>query len=167
MAPPTPTASPNNTPNATAAPRVPPDEQFWQRYSPHHEFPLSGVTSAALHVLVVALLLLAAWVAYRLGWGQEKEPLPVTAVRVEGGGGGNRQGVGDAPGKGDTAAPVEDRQVPPTDTPRPQPQVKLNNLDPGKADPLVPKVRDDHGQNDVKPIQDATKTLQGIQKDAL
>ena len=24
---------------------IPPEEKFWQRYSPHHEFPLSTVTS--------------------------------------------------------------------------------------------------------------------------
>jgi hypothetical protein len=39
---------------------VPPDEAFWIRYSPHHEFPLSAVTSFVLHALVVALLLLVA-----------------------------------------------------------------------------------------------------------
>ena len=29
------------------------EEPFWQRYSPHHEFPLSSATSIALHMLAL------------------------------------------------------------------------------------------------------------------
>jgi hypothetical protein len=76
---------------------VPPDEQFWVRYSPHHEFPLSTVTSIALHVLVVILLLLGAWVAFKLGWMEDNRSLPVVAVVVDEGGG--RSGTGPGPGK--------------------------------------------------------------------
>src|SRR5689334_1487060 len=39
---------------------VPPEEQFWKRYSPHHEFPLSSATSVALHIIAIGLLLLVA-----------------------------------------------------------------------------------------------------------
>jgi hypothetical protein len=43
---------------------VPPEEQFWKRYSPHHEFSLSSATSAALHILGIGLLLLIAYVIW-------------------------------------------------------------------------------------------------------
>lgn len=36
---------------------VPPDERFWKRYSPHHEFPLSTTGAVALHGIVIGLLL--------------------------------------------------------------------------------------------------------------
>jgi hypothetical protein len=42
-------------------PLTPHEEQFWQRYSPHHEFPLSSATSIALHVLALVLLALLGW----------------------------------------------------------------------------------------------------------
>src|SRR5262249_55367587 len=38
MPPHPPTPSPNKAP--AAPPRQPPEEKFWQHYSPHHEFPL-------------------------------------------------------------------------------------------------------------------------------
>jgi hypothetical protein len=34
----------------------PPEEQFWQRYSPHHEFPLSSVGSVLVYVLAAVLI---------------------------------------------------------------------------------------------------------------
>jgi hypothetical protein len=48
---------------------VPPEEQFWKRYSPHHEFPLSSATSIALHIIAIGLLLLIAI----LFWNIKKE----------------------------------------------------------------------------------------------
>ncbi len=52
---------------------VPPEEQFWKRYSPHHEFPLSSATSIALHVLALGLLLLIAI----LFWTSNSKPSDV------------------------------------------------------------------------------------------
>jgi hypothetical protein len=43
---------------------VPPEEQFWKRYSPHHEFPLSSATSFVLHLLGLGLLLLIAFLLF-------------------------------------------------------------------------------------------------------
>ncbi len=55
------------TPDAAFRPedpkRVPPDERFWRRYSPHGELPLSGASSLAVHLLLFGLLMLAAWLA--------------------------------------------------------------------------------------------------------
>src|SRR5437588_9850753 len=77
--------------------RLPPDERFWKKYSPHYEFPLSLSSSTFLHLVGVALLALIAFV-----WANRKKesaPLPTEAI-VIGGGGGNPNGVGDSPGEG-------------------------------------------------------------------
>ncbi len=79
---------------------VPPDERFWQRYSPHAEFPLSSAGSIALHFLVFGVLALMAWLGAIL-FSHSSRSLPVEAVRLDlGGGGGNRHGQGDGSNNG-------------------------------------------------------------------
>jgi hypothetical protein len=76
---------------------VPPDESFWVRYSPHHEFPLANVSSVVLHVLSFGLVLL---LVAALGSGRVHQ-VPVEAVRLgltNPGGGGKRSGTGTEPG---------------------------------------------------------------------
>ncbi len=72
------------------------------RYSPHHEFPLSTVTSVALHMLVIGLLIIGGILIAKLNWGGDVKPPPADAVAMEpaGGGGGNPNGVGTGPGDG-------------------------------------------------------------------
>src|SRR5438105_13711192 len=70
------------------------EEPFWSRYSPHHEFPLSSATSVALHVLALVGLIVAGWFVANL---LEKSKLEVDTLTLAGGG-GNRQGEGNAPG---------------------------------------------------------------------
>jgi hypothetical protein len=98
--------SPNQTDNRTnPANLVPPDEQFWQHYSPHGEFPLSSVGSFVIHALLFGLLALIAWLGVVL-FDQSKRTLPVEAVRLDlGGGGGNERGRGEGANTG--AAPKE------------------------------------------------------------
>jgi hypothetical protein len=67
--------------------RILPDEQFWKRYSPHGEMPISTVGSVALHALAVGLLLLLGAYLARL-IAPTARSLPVEAVRVAGPGGG-------------------------------------------------------------------------------
>ncbi len=164
MAPPTATASSNSTPTTTP-PRLPPDEQFWQRYSPHHEFPLSSVISAGLHIVVVALLLLAAWVALYFV-NQANKPLPVEAVEYDrGGGGGNARGVGDLPGKNSAAPLPEDtgnQQENPNPTP---PEVKFNDLKVGDVDPLQVAIKDESGQTAVAVSDDVRQRLESLNQD--
>jgi hypothetical protein len=94
-----PTTEKNAAPLAKQ-PLVPPDERFWQRYSPHGELPLSGAGSLALHLLIFGLMLLSAWLAYAV-FSHTTRSLPVEAVRLDlGGGGGSRHGVGDGPNRG-------------------------------------------------------------------
>lgn len=69
-------------------PLVPPDERFWQRYSPHHEFPLSTVTSIVLHGLVIGAMLLAGWWMSRRWLDDFAKPPSMDVVRLEGGGSG-------------------------------------------------------------------------------
>lgn len=42
------------------------DEPFWHRFSPHHELPLSTVSSFSLHGLIVGLLILIALLGFKL-----------------------------------------------------------------------------------------------------
>jgi hypothetical protein len=80
--------------------KAPPEEKFWQRYSPHGELPISSTGSVAMHILVVgALLLFGAYFA-RLISGSNRS-LPVEPVRLAiAGGGGSRTGAGDKAGIG-------------------------------------------------------------------
>src|SRR2546427_8154394 len=78
----------------TPAGPAPAEEPFWNRYSPHHEFPLSSATSIALHVLAFVGLIVAGWfLAHML----EKSKLEVDTITLAGGG-GNPGGEGNAPG---------------------------------------------------------------------
>lgn len=88
---------------SASSPLAPPDERFWQRYSPHAEFPLSGAGSFVLHILIFGLLGLMAWLGTIL-FNNSSRTLPVEAV-VLSGGGGSRRGVGDGDNK--QSAPVE------------------------------------------------------------
>jgi hypothetical protein len=69
----------------TGTVRVPPDESFWQHYSPHHEAPLSGVGSFALHFFAIGFLVMCGY----LGWlGFAPRPArPTVDIRVESDGG--------------------------------------------------------------------------------
>src|SRR5437868_11522998 len=98
------TATPaRSTKTATSKnkPLVPPDEQFWKRYSPHYEFPLSSVSSFALHLLVVGLAALLCMLPI---FNREDKPMELEEVTWDtaGGGGGSPSGIGD--GRGDGAS---------------------------------------------------------------
>src|SRR5438552_17909938 len=71
-------------------PLIPPDQAFWQRYSPHHEFPLSLSSSGVAHVTVLGLLVLGGILAAR--WERESN-VDVDAIVIAGGG-GQPNGVG-------------------------------------------------------------------------
>src|SRR5438132_5720026 len=68
---------------AARPPVVPPEEQFWQRYSAHHEAPLSGVSSTVLHALILLLILGVGWVQSFLKADEEYRPLPIVPVRFD------------------------------------------------------------------------------------
>jgi hypothetical protein len=127
--------APAKTATGKAAPKLPPEEKFWKKYSPHHEFPLSSITSAALHLLVIGLLLLGTWLAVALGLASMKQSPDVTAIALApGGGGGNPKGVGNGPGQGDPPPPSEN--VEKTDSREPTPALTLPDLPEGPVDPV-------------------------------
>jgi hypothetical protein len=116
-------------------PLVPPDEQFWKHYSPHHEAPLSGVTSLAVHLLLIPLLLLAAWVATRLGLQDENRSAEVDVIRIapNPGGGGSRTGVeGGGPNDGSKEKKEESGGSPDEAKKPPPPMPDLPDLTPAE-----------------------------------
>lgn len=88
---------------ATVAPskksqsQQPPDERFWVKYSPKHEMPLSSASSIALHVLAVGVLALIFLYAKNLD--HHNDPIDVSSIELEGGGGGSPDGQGNDNGK--------------------------------------------------------------------
>src|SRR5205085_2517874 len=78
-APPATNNAPKPAPTAKK-PLVPPEERFWVRYSPHHEFPWSTVSSVALHLIGAGLVALV--VLDLLGWGRDSKPLPLQPVML-------------------------------------------------------------------------------------
>jgi hypothetical protein len=79
-------------------PKAPPDEQFWKKYSPHYELPISSLSSLLAHGLLVAVLIIGGVLAAKLGLDGGKPP--DTEAIVIAGGGGHKEGVGNAPGTG-------------------------------------------------------------------
>src|SRR5262245_47193277 len=90
--------------SAEKARRKPPEETFWKHYSPHHEFPLSLLSSAMLHAIGITFLLLVAFgiiLAFK-----SNHSLPVDPVQlIKGGGGGSPTGT--EGGEGTGRAPEE------------------------------------------------------------
>lgn len=80
------------------ASKLPPNEEFWKRYSPHYEFPLSTIGSVAIHGLLVLVLVLIAVYIVQPRF-KDSAPLPMDAIVIAGGG-GSIEGIGDAPGDG-------------------------------------------------------------------
>lgn len=104
MAQATPPAADKTKAEANNVHLVPPEERFWQRYSPHAEFPLSSAGALAIHILIFGLLGLMAWLGVVL-FSHSSSSLPVEAVRLDlSGGGGNPNGSGAGANHG---APVE------------------------------------------------------------
>jgi hypothetical protein len=169
------TAAPASPAKAAAAKNqlVPPDEQFWKRYSPHYEFPLSGVSSFALHLLVVGL----ATLLFMMPWiGREPEPMELDEVVWDGGGGGSPDGIGDGPGKGASgAAAVDEQKLPDQKTRFETETVKTPEL-PDKQAPVLtlPELSDpdlarliEQNNQAVKSIKDLPKTTANAMREGL
>jgi hypothetical protein len=118
-------------------PELPPEEQFWQRYSPHHEFPLSSLvalaTCAAAFAAVVVLTILHANRQDEL-----QRPPRMDAVEIEGLSGGTDgpgPGVGFGPSQGAKTEVADSGQKPTPATQPPSTQApQLKDVE--KAKPL-------------------------------
>jgi hypothetical protein len=139
-------AATNSQPAATKRPTLPPEEQFWQRYSPHNEFPLSSVGSLTIYLLIAVLIV----ASIKLGlFETQKAPLEVDAVEIglgdEGGGGGDEAGVQGGvgqtlPDKISGVAKVNDNlpPLPAFNLPKPK-------LEDSKLSDLIPRDNDQQG----------------------
>jgi hypothetical protein len=151
---------PAGKPPTQDKPLIPPDEKFWQRYSPHHEFALSLSSSGVVHVAVLGLVVLASLAGWLVASAREAD---VDTIEIAGGG-GQMDGVGDqntGPNlKEDVESAVAANQVKPEQTP--QEQLKDVNTTP---DPLVKP-----DQPLVRPIEETVglgKNLDTIGKQAM
>jgi hypothetical protein len=138
--------------------RTPPAEEFWQRYSPHHEFPVSSITSVALHILVIVALLLGAWAAIRLGLLGDDNKLRVDAINL-----GKPNGVPDKKGIGE--GPLGEEVG---DNPQPRKTVDLGKLPESNLDPIdLPKGKDPNGKRLIDPgtVKSELEKLQQLTKE--
>jgi hypothetical protein len=122
--------STNSTP---PAPLAPPEEQFWERYSPHYEFPLSSVGAVAAHVGGVVLFSATVWLLSKMSFAEKTAPPMRVMTLVADGDGKEGQGSG-----GGTQQP---ENVDPTQQTLPR-SVKNVDLAPVVEDikPFLPKV---------------------------
>src|SRR5262249_23800161 len=94
------TAQNNGSRTSVKSSRLPPEERFWQRYSPHHEFPLSVSSSVFVHIVGLVLLVFGGGLLWLILGNRGDHSLPVDAIAVEGGGGGDPHGLGNERGDG-------------------------------------------------------------------
>jgi hypothetical protein len=90
---------PKNDKAAKQPVKPPVDEAFWQRYSPHHEFPISLFSATFLHVMIPGALIFGAMLLTYMGMRWGDAPVPVDGIVIAGGG-GNPEGIGKGPGDG-------------------------------------------------------------------
>jgi hypothetical protein len=107
-----------------------PSEQFWQRYSPHHEFPISSVSSIALHIFIGSLVVVGAvW----LGQAKAKDEMPLPFGMLQVGNSVDGESGNDKTVKGEQVAsslpptpssPRQDLKLPPLPN-EPMPSLQL------------------------------------------
>lgn len=122
-------------PKAPPGPIAPPGDEFWEKYSPHYEFPLSSIGSIAMHVAGVAIFLLLLWLLSRLSIS-DTQPVPMIGITVDGDGSGENGGGsgGGEPMPKEDINPLER----PMDPSRPIPEADLAKIK--ELDQWLPKV---------------------------
>jgi hypothetical protein len=157
----------SQTATSKRPPKAPFEEPILVKYSPHHEFPLSTVSSIGLHALIIGLLIIAGIIIAKLNWNSQDNPLPSDAVAMEepqGGGGGNPDGMGNAPG--DLALPPPDA----ADAPLPDPSqpivVNREQLNAAKKEILtLPQFNDEEGKRLIEEGGKAVNSWLSLKKD--
>jgi hypothetical protein len=146
------------------ATKTPPEEQFWRRYSPHHEFPLSSSAATAIHIagiVLVGLLLLTAGIIWK-----ENKPPEMTAVTL-----GDDAVPGAVGADGRDSSPQRKEAVPnPTEPKKTVPDVALKELPVGDVDPItLPMIKGEDGDRLISEVNKAleamTKLDEKIRKD--
>jgi hypothetical protein len=141
----------------TAPPKTPPDERFWQRYSPHAELPLSSASSLVVHVLAIGLLAmlgaLAGWLATNA-----KRTLPVEAVQLAGGGGDpHARGPGSDSGTEPVEAGKEPDKGPTENVPSEDAAPPKLNVNPNES-----KTQFEDSRPRIQSPDDTNKVLQNL-----
>jgi hypothetical protein len=111
---------PSDRPEADEPPPLPPEERFWQKYSPHYEFPIANVASIALHVGVFALAIYI--VTQLLPKKDDKPAVPVRGMLVKNDSAGGL--AGDTGGGGAEHKEAADNETP-QDPKRTVPEAEL------------------------------------------
>ncbi|HWY86765.1 MAG TPA: hypothetical protein VNX28_08570 [Gemmataceae bacterium] len=142
-------------------PLLPPEEKFWERYSPHHELPLAGVTSFFIHGLVIGIMVLAAfWYLFQRD-SETNKPPSMDMVQVAGGGDAFA-GKGGEPGlPGDNPMPTEFVPSPMTNVKETSPNSDTNLKDAPPMELDIPAVS---FAQDAK--QDVESVLAKMEKEA-
>jgi hypothetical protein len=129
---------------------LPPEERFWQRYSPRHEFPLSSVGSVVLHVLSIGALVVIGYVISRTSNDEQKAPPSLDVIAAPGlppmnaGGGGEPGGSDTAPGGTNTKGKeIAANEPPPEPRPGNQPPENAERLEQVKLPPIQVVTSDD------------------------
>jgi hypothetical protein len=140
-----------------------PEPQFWQRYSPHHEFPLSTATSLAIYALAGALIFFLG--RYLVNLGQDASPVPVEAIDVDAGGSGNPDGDGRDPAD-KSSSPKEAAEGTELASTRPSNPEKEEDIKKPEEDPLsLPEVKD-ASERVIGESSSAVAGLDELQKEA-
>lgn len=150
----------NGPPAKETKPRIPPEEKFWQRYSPHHEAPVSGASSFFLHIGALGLGLLI--VLYGKHLAESNKSIPVDAVAFgSAGGGGDPTGAAEG---GQATLKENVGEAPPAPKTTAETPVAKETIQEVKADPLdSPELKDPSGRI-IADASESTKTLDRLDK---
>jgi hypothetical protein len=157
------TPSADGTNNAAvkeeSQPQRPPDEKTWKYYSQHHEMPVSGVSSLAVHMFVVGVIVVGGLLAAKFASGDK--PVDIEVAEAPGGGGTPE---GDASSKGmaslhgdETASDVKQLAQPKPIEPTPS----LEQIKPIEKTPLQPEAPAERAIQD-----DSQKALAALSQQA-
>jgi hypothetical protein len=125
-----------------------PEERVWKRYSPHHELPLSGATSVAIHGFILGCLMLGAVIMVKYARSEEQAPLALSIIDTD----DRAPGDGQKPLGPAGRQPLEDSgaesQRPPENS---QPRDHAPLKQPQAAPPEIAKELDSQGTS--RPIE--------------
>jgi len=147
---------------ASPGPIAPPDEQFWEKYSPHYEFPLSSVGSVLMNVGILAVFLISLWLLARSSMSDKVAP-PIRALNVAMG--DAEAGIGSRGSGG--GEPKENVDVPiPTEPSQPVPEAVLKDVkdENKKWLPVVPDAPDAPKVEDLPAVKNLAKLNDDIRK---
>jgi hypothetical protein len=131
-----------------SAPVMPPEEKFWQRYSPHNEFSLSGVGTLTVYLLFGLLILGGVKLSGLLAPAQDFSMGAVAADFEEGDGGRGSEGA--AGREAVEPSRIQQPAVPPTVSSLPLPKPPAGEVVPEVAPPKSEEANLDELTEDLK-----------------